>query len=96
MRRSVSRPLEAADAAHPHVHQDQVGLEFGDEPQSLLAAGSGSQLDLRRIKNPLERVLDIGFVIDQQQFAHVRALFNRGGAYHSRPGGIGNFLSYEL
>ena len=62
--------FQARDAAHAHVHDDQVGLELGDDPQALLAAGRGGQLDVRRIKDPLERVLHVRFVVNQQQFVH--------------------------
>ena len=56
--------FQARDAAHADVHDDQVGLELGDDPQALLAAGRGGQLDLRRIKDPLERVLHVRFVVN--------------------------------
>ena len=65
--------FQAVHAAHAHVHQHEVGLEFGNDLQPFLAARSGGQFDFRRIKNPLERIPHVLFVINQQQFAHFAA-----------------------
>ena len=43
--------FQAVHAAHAHVHEDEVGLEFGNDLQTLLAAGGGGELDVRRIKD---------------------------------------------
>ena len=46
------------------------GLNLGMTFKPFLAAGRGGQFDFRRIKNPLERIPHVLFVINQQQFAH--------------------------
>ena len=66
----AAQGFQAVHAAHAHVHEHQVGLEFGNDFQSLLAADGGGQFDFRRIKNPLERIPHVLFVINQQQLAH--------------------------
>ncbi len=68
----AAQGFEAVHAAHAHVHQHEVGLEFGNDLQSLLAAGRGGEFDFRRIKNPLERIPHVFFVINQQELAHLR------------------------
>ena len=70
---SISRmraAFPAGHAAHPHVHDDEVGFEFRNELQAFFAAGGRGELDFRRIKNSPERVLHVRFVIDQQQLFH--------------------------
>ena len=69
----AAQGFEAVHAAHAHVHQHEVGLELGNDLQPFLAARGGGQLDFRRIKNPLERIPHVLFVINQQQLAHVEA-----------------------
>ena len=63
--------FESVHAAHAHVHEHEVGLEFGNDPQPFLAGRGGGQFDFRRIKNPLERIPHVLFVINQQQLAHL-------------------------
>jgi hypothetical protein len=58
--------FQTVHAAHAHVHQHEVGFEFGNDLQSFLAGGGGGQFDFRRIKNPLERIPHVLFVINQQ------------------------------
>jgi hypothetical protein len=68
--------FQTVHAAHAHVHQHEVGLEFGNDLQSFLAAGRGGELDFRRIKNPLERIPHVFFIINQQELAHLRGQDN--------------------
>ena len=56
--------FEAVDASHADVHQDQVGLHFGNQLEALFAGGGGGQLNFRRIKNALKGVLNVRFVIN--------------------------------
>ena len=62
--------FEPVHAAHAHVHEHEVGLEFGDDLQPFLAGRCRGQFDFRRIKNPLERIPHVLFVINQQELAH--------------------------
>ena len=62
--------LQSVNSAHPDVHDHQIRLEFGNRLKSFLAARSGGQLDFRRIKYSLKRVLHVRLVINQQQSAH--------------------------
>src|SRR5262249_4064028 len=50
------------------------------------------QLDFRRIKNPLERVLDIRFVINQQQLTHWRVRGAAKKAGNKNAAGDGGFV----
>ena len=60
----AAQRFQPRKARHAHVHNDQIGLNFGNKPQALLAAGSGGQLDFRRTKDPLERVLHVRLVVN--------------------------------
>jgi hypothetical protein len=60
----AAQGFQAADAAHAHVHDDQIGLEAGDEFQAFLAAVGRGQLDVGLVKNAAERILHIRLVID--------------------------------
>ena len=53
-RADFAERFESVHAAHAHVHEHEVGLEFWNEFQTFLAARRGGQFDFRRIKNPLE------------------------------------------
>ena len=68
----TAQGFKSIHASHTHVHEHEVGLELGNDLQSLLTAGCGGEFDLRRIKNPLERIPHVFFVINQQELAHLR------------------------
>ena len=59
-----AKSVQAAHAAHPHVHDHQVGFEPGDQLQSLLAAVRRCQFDFRLVKYPAERVLHVHFIVN--------------------------------
>src|ERR1051325_11965787 len=67
-----SQRFQAADAAHAHVHHHEVRLQSRNEFQSFFAAGSRRDFDLRRVENATKRILDVRFVIDEQQFVHLK------------------------
>ena len=60
----AAKGFEAGNAAHANVHQDKVGLELGNKAKALFSARSGGQLDFRRIKDPLERVLHVRLIVN--------------------------------
>src|ERR1035437_6764232 len=62
--------FESVHTAHAHIHEHEVGLEFGNDLQPFLAGRCRGQFDFRRIKDSLERIPHILFVINQQQLAH--------------------------
>ena len=56
--------FQPREAAHAHVHDHEVGFETGDDPQALLAARRGGQLDVGRIEDALKRILHVRFVVN--------------------------------
>jgi hypothetical protein len=56
--------FESVHAAHAHIHEHEVGLEFWNDLQPFLTARRGGQFDFRRIKSSLERIPHILFVIN--------------------------------
>ena len=65
-----AKGFQSAHAGHADIHENQVGLEFGNDLQALFSAGGGGELDFGRIKNPLDRITHVFFIINQQQPAH--------------------------
>ena len=61
--------LQAVDAGHEHVEQDQIGLQtFFDERESFFAGGRGLDFVVVHFEQRLDVTQHAGFVIDQQDF----------------------------
>ena len=69
----AAQGFKSIHAAHAHVHEHEVGLEFGDDFQSLFTAGRGGNSILKRIALRWNEYLTPSFIINQQELAHLRA-----------------------
>jgi len=61
----AAQRLEAVDAPHADVHEDEVVLELGNNFEAFLAGRGGGELDFRHVaEDALERILHVRFVVD--------------------------------
>ncbi len=64
--------LDAVEAAHADVHDDEIGIDARDRLDGLLAGTGGMEVNIGA-KYALKRVAHVGFVIHQEHFVHLQA-----------------------